>query len=257
MALIQLIVLFSFVFVFFAVCLAPDNVEYVLSSPEDGMVAYRIVEMSDDETKPAHAHANNNATTIATMPQQLQYIVIDNGNGYLQAVPATTPITSSTTASISISNNSSTSSVSMPVSTSRPSITIAPKTIKTDTNKYGNAVPLTSTKQSVRIIRSIRFSTFDRKYIYFRIRFMHYFANLLTQINVAANKAISVFKKRDDRRRATHNEVESKYIYMVIIKGVRLHFILPGCTRFSYLAPSLSLAISIVPDHRQEGEGIK
>lgn len=32
----------------------------------------------------------------------------------------------------------------------------------------------------------------------------------LFQINVAANKAISVFKKRDDRRRATHNEVESK-----------------------------------------------
>lgn len=122
----------------------PDNVEYVLSSQEDGMVAYRIVSMSDDDTKPSIVHAANET---AAMPQQLQYIVIDNVNGYLQAVPTQTSITASTTASIS--SNSTTSSACMPVSTSRPSVTIAPKTVKTEANKYAHVAPIASTKQSV------------------------------------------------------------------------------------------------------------
>lgn len=139
---------------------APDNVKYVLSSQDDGLVAYRIVEMSDDDTKPSMAHANNET---ATMPQQLQYIVIDNVNGYLQAMPTPTSIAASTVAAISssCSSNSTTSSTSIPVSTSRPSITIAPKIVKTETSKYANAAPISSTKQSVRILHVWIFTFID------------------------------------------------------------------------------------------------
>lgn len=129
---------------------APDNVEYVLSSQEDGMVAYRIVQMSDDDAKPSIAHANNNT---ATMPQQLQYIVIDNVNGYLQAVPSQTTIAASTTASIG--NNSTTASVA----TSRPSVTIAPKVVNTETSKYANALPISTSKQSVRTFDERNFAS--------------------------------------------------------------------------------------------------
>lgn len=129
---------------------ASDNVDYVLSSQDDGMVAYRIVAMSDEDTKPSIAPVNNYTTT---MPQQLQYIVIDNVNGYLQAVSTQIAITSSTTASISSNSSSSntTTSMSVPMGTSRPSVTIAPKIAKIETGKYINTVPASNNKQSVRI----------------------------------------------------------------------------------------------------------
>lgn len=127
-----------------------ENIEYVLASQEDGVVAYRIVAIPpEDDTKSTIAHVNNNTTA---MPQQLQYIVIDNVNGYLQAMPTQTSIAVSTTASSSI--NSTSSLVSVPINTSRPSVTIAPKIAKTDaTSKYINTLSTsTAKKQTVCIL---------------------------------------------------------------------------------------------------------
>lgn len=109
------------------------NAEYMLSGSEDNIVAYRILQLSDDSSKnndqtihATTATINNSVTT--TVPQQLQYIVIDSSNGFLQAVP-TTQITAAPSTPIKMepqttSHNSSSSSSS---SKMRTSVAIAPK----------------------------------------------------------------------------------------------------------------------------------
>lgn len=108
--------------------LESPNAEYVLSGSEDNIVAYRIVHVPDDSPKSnqaiqtAAATINNSVTT--SVPQQLQYIVIDSSNGFLQAVP-TTQITAVSSAPIKV--EPMTNSCNSNASKMRASVAIAPK----------------------------------------------------------------------------------------------------------------------------------
>ncbi|XP_055306514.1 upstream stimulatory factor 1 isoform X2 [Sitodiplosis mosellana] len=157
------------------------NAEYMLSGSEDNIVAYRILQLSDDSPKSnqtihtTSATVNNSVTT--TVPQQLQYIVIDSSNGFLQAVP-TTQITAVPSTTIKVepqttSNSSSSNSLKM-----RTSVAIAPKIDYLPSTPYSSNTTNNSTVSS--------------------------------KSNTSVIDPLNSFKKRDDRRRATHNEVERR-----------------------------------------------
>lgn len=131
------------------------------------MVAYRIVHLPDhpkleqtSETDNLLDESTSQTGNQSVLSSQCQYFVIDNSNGYLQAVQ-----TPNTTTTASNSNNSL---------KARSSVAIAPKTLRLETVPYSVATVKTT--------------------------------NSTTQ-------SISTFKKRDDRRRATHNEVESNSFF--------------------------------------------
>lgn len=111
--------------------------------------------MPDDSTKinqSAHSTSavmNNSVTT--SVPQHLQYIVIDSSNGFLQAVP-TTQITAaipSTTPTIKVEpqTNSNNISPSNPLKM-RTSVAIAPKIHSIYTSPYNTTS--TNNKSNVR-----------------------------------------------------------------------------------------------------------
>lgn len=77
---------------------------------------------SNQTIQTAAATLNNSVTT--SVPQQLQYIVIDSSNGFLQAVP-TTQITAVSSAPIKV--EPMTNSCSSNASKMRTSVAIAPK----------------------------------------------------------------------------------------------------------------------------------
>lgn len=146
----------------------------MLSGSEDNIVAYRILQLSDDSPK-------NNQTihTTTSVPQQLQYIqlhVIDNSNGFIQSVP-TTQINAVSSTPIKVESQSTNSSSNSNSLKMRTSVAIAPKI---------DFLPLTPYSSS-----TTSNSTVSTK-----------------STNVI--DPLSSFKKRDDRRRATHNEVERR-----------------------------------------------
>lgn len=102
----------------------------MLSGSEDNIVAYRILQLSDDSPKnnqtihTTTATINNSVTT--SVPQQLQYIVIDSSNGFLQAVPST-QITAIPTTPIKVEPQTSNNSSSSNSLKMRTSVAIAPK----------------------------------------------------------------------------------------------------------------------------------
>lgn len=146
------------------------NAEYVLSGSEDNIVAYRIVHVPDDSPKnnqAIHATTLNNSVST-TVPQQLQYIVIDGSNGFLQAVP-TTQITAVPSASIKIepnTNNMSSNALKM-----RTSVAIAPKVepIYQPSTQYNstssNQTSASKSNVSVRIRTQKYGFDCDKKYI--------------------------------------------------------------------------------------------
>lgn len=93
----------------------------MLSSSDDNIIAYHIVHMPDDSPKSNQSMLNNSAAT--SVPQQLQYIVIDSSNGYLQAVP-TTQLASVPTASVKAEPNTINQNSALKM---RTSVAIAPK----------------------------------------------------------------------------------------------------------------------------------
>lgn len=102
-----------------------QNEEFMISGNEDNIVAYRIVHVPDSPkaTHTIHATPVNSAVTTS-VPQQMQYIVIDSSNGFLQAVPATQLTTvPNTTLKIEQSQASSNSNAFK----IRSSVAIAPK----------------------------------------------------------------------------------------------------------------------------------
>lgn len=136
------------------------NAEYVLSGTEDNIVAYRIVHVPDDSPKNNQTIHTNTATlnnsVTTTVPQQLQYIVIDSSNGFLQAVP-TTQITAVPTAPLKVeqaTNNSCSNSLKM-----RTSVAIAPKVdpIYLPPTQYTTTTTMnhtTSAKSNVRYVKT-------------------------------------------------------------------------------------------------------
>lgn len=144
----------------------------MLSGSEDNIVAYRILQLSDESPK-------NNQTIHMTTSVPTQYIqlhVIDNSNGFIQAVP-TTQINTVSSTPIKVESQSTNSSSNSNSLKMRTSVAIAPKI---------DFLPLTSYSSS-----TTSNSTVSTK---------------LTN----AIDPLSSFKKRDDRRRATHNEVERR-----------------------------------------------
>lgn len=108
----------------------------MISGNDDNIIAYRIVHVPD-ETKSHHIihTASSTMNTVATtVPQQLQYIVIDNANGYVQAVPTTQITATVSNAPIKVEptpNNSNSNSLKM-----RSSVAIAPKIEAIYTSPY-------------------------------------------------------------------------------------------------------------------------
>lgn len=154
-------------------------------------MAYRIVHIPDHAKIESTSELDINIsdeTTSATanssvLSSQCQYFVIENSNGYLQAVQTPNTSTIAPTGSNSLK--------------ARSSVTIAPKTLKLESVPY-----------SLGTIQSTVKTT-----------------NSNTQ-------PISTFKKRDDRRRATHNEVESKLFCFFFVFISHKEFLF--CSLFNY-----------------------
>lgn len=103
--------------------------EFMISGSEDNLVAYRIVHVPDS-TKASHSlnvasssSSMNNAAT-SNAPQQLQYFVIDNSNGFIQAVSASqlTTVSNTPLKIEQVQTNSAVNTLKM-----RSSVAIAPK----------------------------------------------------------------------------------------------------------------------------------
>lgn len=136
--------------------LESTNAEYVLSGSEDNIVAYRIVHVTDDSPKnnqtihTTSAAMNNSVTT--SVPQQLQYIVIDGSNGFLQAVP-TTQITAAIQSTPTKIESQTTNNISPNPLKMRTSVAIAPKIDYLPSTPYSsNTNSTTSTKSNVIIL---------------------------------------------------------------------------------------------------------
>lgn len=116
-----------------------SNAEYMLSGSEDNIVAYRILQLSNDSPK-------NNQTISATtsVPQQLQYILLDNSNGFIQAVP-TTQINAVSSTPIKIESQSTNSSSNSNSLKMRSSIAIAPKIDFLPSTPYSSSTTSNST----------------------------------------------------------------------------------------------------------------
>lgn len=117
--------------------------EFVISGTEDNLVAYRIVRVPDS---PEASHSINAASSsmhnasTSNAPQQLQYFVIDNSNGFLQAVAAS-QLTTVSNAPLKVEPVQTNAAVNTPKM--RPSVAIAPKI--DSTTLYNNTSPACST----------------------------------------------------------------------------------------------------------------
>ncbi|XP_031621466.1 upstream stimulatory factor 1 isoform X2 [Contarinia nasturtii] len=204
------------------------NAEYMLSSSDDNIVAYRIVhvpEKNSNQTIQTTSTTLNNSVTTS-VPQQVQYIVIDGSNGYLQAVP-TTQMTAATAANVTVvpttpikiepqnANNTNSNTLKM-----RTSVAIAPKLDYLPSTSYGNATPtnITSTKQ-----------------------------------NTNVTDPLGSFKKRDDRRRATHNEVERRRRDKINHWIMKLGAIIPADGSVTEIGDSGRLSIAAIEGQSKGG----
>lgn len=143
------------------VSVSPSD-EFMLSDSSDNLVAYRIVHVPDESRDQQLFEAT---TSSAAAPQQVQYFVIDNSNGIVQAVqsPQITVTTAAASATAAPAKSDTASSTSKSPR-ARTSIAIAPK------------ATVTKSKETAELLNSLRKRD----------------------------------EKRDDRRRATHNEVERR-----------------------------------------------
>lgn len=138
-----------------------SNAEYVLSGSEDNLVAYRIVHVPDESPKGDQSIPSTSAgiNSLGTNTQHLQYIVIDNSNGYLQAVP-TTQITAVPSPIKVEQNTNSTTSNALKM---RTSVAIAPKvepTLYVPSTTYSTS---TATNNTSPTKSSVNFSKFKSK----------------------------------------------------------------------------------------------
>lgn len=110
----------------------------MLSDSSDNLVAYRIVHMPD-ETKDEQLFQATTSSGSTTVPQQVQYFVIENSNGSLQAVQSPpvavqTLVTAPTSATTKIDGTSNANKSTK----IRSSIAIAPKATATKSNVNNN-----------------------------------------------------------------------------------------------------------------------
>lgn len=141
----------------------------MLSDSSDNIVTYRIVQMPQHDDSKEQLYQATTSSISPTIPQQVQYFLIDNTNGIVQAVPTTSPQQISPISSIAPKVDVMLSAASLPCSSSalspmstlnalqpvrvfskmpkvRQSIAIAPK---------ATAVKATATKMNVRNVRNV------------------------------------------------------------------------------------------------------
>lgn len=178
------------------VSVSPSD-EFMLSDSSDNLVAYRIVHVPD-ETKDQQLFQATTSSGSTTVPQQVQYFVIDNSNGIVQAVqsPQITvqaPVTATTSAPLKTEGTSNTSKLPKV----RSSIAIAPKDTTNKPNVSGCYFFIAS------------FFTI----ILSPIIIIPESAGISPNSSIQTVEFLSLRKrdeKREDRRRATHNEVERR-----------------------------------------------
>lgn len=156
------------------------NAEYVLSGNEDNIVAYRIVHMADDSPKTnqtihtTSSTINNSVTT--SVPQQLQYIVFDGSNGFLQAVPTTQITAAVSSAPIKVEPQSPNMTTPNPLKM-RTSVAIAPKIDYSPSTPYSTTTnSSTSNKSNVKkclnLLLDVHYFEFDEFLFHFVIIYL-------------------------------------------------------------------------------------
>lgn len=237
------------------VSVSPSD-EFMLSDSSDNLVAYRIVHVPD-ESKDQQLFEATTSSGSAAAPQQVQYFVIDNSNGIVQAVqsPQITVTTAAASATAAPAKSDSASGTSKSPK-ARTSIAIAPKATVTKSNVNVNgfyACLLPSWKKCLRCLRTSFSSS----------RAFPAFLDANTNRRIACLPPIQTSEllnslrkrdeKRDDRRRATHNEVERRRRDKINHWIMKLGSIIPADGKAHEIGTSGRISIAAIEGQSKGG----